>query len=143
MKLGKRIAWLVVIAALGLLAAMAGILYNAYHVFSIEDKIHDTYFPVVAALYHFEDDHVFPATNLVQLVPAYLPKIPNSPMVDSVEYTVIDSGRDWQLALTSHALSQPRVYCCRSNPIFSAEEEHRVVQRYHGVWTVMRLPSGR
>jgi hypothetical protein len=43
-----------------------------------------------------------------------------------------------EAAFHSHALSQPRIYCCRSTQKFTADEEQRVVQRYHACWTVLK-----
>jgi hypothetical protein len=101
-------------------------------------QIHDTFYPVVKALYDFEHDHNSPATNLTQLVPGYIVQLPISRFADSVEYSVIDGGKAWQLNIHSQALSEPRIYCCRSNQKFSADEERRVLLRYHAVWTVLR-----
>lgn len=138
MTLKKRIAYISVIAVVCALTVVSIGFYRAFHKFSVEDQIHGAFFPVVAALYDYEHDHSTPATNLMQLVPAYIAQIPRSHLVDSVEYSVIDDGKTWQLNLYSHALSKPRIYCCRSSQKFSAEEERKVVLRYHGVWTVIR-----
>ncbi|MGD0812460.1 MAG: hypothetical protein ABSA83_02555 [Verrucomicrobiota bacterium] len=113
---------------------MAGVgLHQAWHNFSIEDQIHGTFFPVAKALFDYEHDHSSPATNLAQLVPAYIPQIPSSRFADSVDYSVIKDGKGWQLNIHSRALSQPRLYCCRSSQQFTAEEARRIVLRCHGI----------
>ena len=113
-------------------------LYRAWHAFTVEDQIHGAFFPVAMALYDYEHDHSSPATNLTQLVPAYIPQLPSSRFADSVEYSVIDGGKAWQLSIHSSTLSQRRVYCCRSTQKFTTDEERRVLLRYHAVWTVLR-----
>lgn len=135
----KRSILLVVAVAVVAVAAVLGIgLYRAWHTFSIEDQIHGTFFPVAKALYDYEHDHSSPATNLTQLVPGYIPQLPSSRFVDSVEYSITDDGKAWQLSIHSRTLSQPRLYCCRSTQTFTPDEERRVLLRYHSVWTVLR-----
>jgi hypothetical protein len=138
MSLKRSILIFVAVAFLVVVAVFAVGFYRAWHVFAVEDQIHGTFFPVVKALDDFERDHHSPATNLTQLVPAYLPQLPSSRFADSVDYSVIDDGKAWQLSIHSRALSQARLYCCRSTQKFTADEERRVVQRYHGYWTVLR-----
>lgn len=113
-------------------------LHRAWHTFSVEDQIHGTFFPVAMALFNYEHNHSSPASNLAQLVPMYISQIPSSRFADSVEYSVINGGKAWQLSIHSRALSQPRLYCCRSSQQFTAEEARRIVLRYHGIWTVLR-----
>ena len=129
------LAAVVVIAAAAVFAVST---YKHIHAFVVEDRIHDAFFPVAAALYDFEHDHKSPATNLTQLVPGYIAQLPSSRFADSVDYSVIDAGKAWQLSIHSRALSEPRVYCCRSTQKFTADEEQRVLLRYHAVWTVLR-----
>jgi hypothetical protein len=125
------------IAVLAVVAVIGVRLHQVFHKFSVEDQIHDSFFPVAMALYDYEDAHGSPATNLTQLVPAYLPQIPSSRLADSVEYSVIDGGKAWQLSIHNRALSPPRLYCCRSSHQFTAEEKQRILIQYHS-WTVLR-----
>ncbi len=117
----------------GVAAARSGVgLYRAWHGFAVEDEIHGTFFPVVRALADYEYDHGSPASALAKVVPDYIAQLPSSRLADSVEYSVIGGGKAWQLSIHSHALHEPRVYCCRSTHRFTADEEQRVVLRYHG-----------
>jgi len=111
--------------------------YDAWHRFAVEDEIHHTFFPLATALYKFEEQHGEPATSLVQLVPDYLPAIPVSRLVSSVDYSVLGDGKTWQLTMHSRALDVPRLYCCRSTQAYSEEEQRRILGRYHGYWTVL------
>lgn len=129
----KVVALLVVL----LLLAFAVVFYTAFHRFEVEDKIHSTFFPLAMALHDFEDATGSPATNLNQLIPDRLPVLPQSPLVERVDYKVIGSNI-WELSLHSKALGDRRNYCCRSNQKFSAEEEARVILEYHGIWVVLR-----
>jgi hypothetical protein len=81
-------------------------------------------------MYDDENHHGSPATNLTQLVPEYISQLPSSRLAGSVEYSVIDDGKAWQFTIHSRALSQPRLYGCRSTQKFSADEERRVPRRY-------------
>jgi hypothetical protein len=137
MSIKRSILLLVAIAVVVVVAVLGIGFYRAWHTFSVEGQIHGTFFPVAKALYDYEHDHSSPATNLTQLVPRYIPQLPTSRFVDSVEYSVTDGGKAWQLSIHSLALSQPRIYCCRSTQTFTADEERRVLLRYHAVWTVL------
>lgn len=144
MSLPKRVA-LIVASGLTLVLLLSATslcldIQKRLHAFDIEDQIHDTFSPVVLALNDYQDDHHAAAADLSQLVPKYLPAIPTSPLVDSVEYAVLDNGKTWRLTLPSHALPQARLYCSRSDDQFTPEEEQRVVLRYHGMWTVLKAP---
>jgi hypothetical protein len=134
----RSIFLLVVVVVIAVGAVFAVSTYKRIHAFAVEDQIHGTFYPVAKALYDFEHDHNSPATNLTQLVPGYIAQLPSSRFADSVEYSVIDSGKAWQLSIYSRALSESRIYCCRSTQKFTADEERRVLLRYHAVWTVLR-----
>ena len=113
-------------------------LYRAWHKFVVEDNIHGAFFPVVMALGDYSRDHSSPATNLTQLIPHYLTQIPSSRFADSVEYKLLDDGKAWQFSVHSGALNPPRIYCCRSTQTFTADEEQRVLLKYHGFWVVLK-----
>jgi hypothetical protein len=135
----KRSIFLLVAAVVVVAAAVFAVsFYKHIHTFAVEDQIHDTFYPVAKALYDFEHDHNSPATNLTQLVPGYIAQLPSSRFADSVDYSVINGGKAWQLSIHSGALSEPRIYCCRSTQKFTADEEQRVLLRYHAVWTVLK-----
>jgi hypothetical protein len=128
----------VAVVVITLAAVFAFGFHRAWHKFTVEDNIHDVFFPVVCALYEYEHDQGAPAASLAQLVPKYVSQIPSSALVDSVQYTLLPDGKAWQLSLHSTALDPPRLYCCRSSNKYTAEEEKRVILRYHGVWVVLR-----
>ena|ERR1041385_2371622 len=138
MSLKRSIILVLAIPVVSGVAVLGVGLYRAFHAFTVEDKIHGTFYPVAKALYDYEHDHSSPATNLTQLVPAYIGQLPSSRLADSVDYLVIDDGRAWQLSIHSRSVSEPRVYCCRSTQKFTPDEKRRVLGRYHAVWTVLR-----
>jgi hypothetical protein len=115
----------------------AWILYEAVHRWGVEGRIHGTFFPVVHALFEYEDATGAPAKSLQDLIPKYLDAIPTCSIADSVSYRLLDNGKDWELAIRSTALRKPRVYVHRSNKSFTPEEEKKIVLHYHGVWYVL------
>ena len=133
----KSILWLIVAL---LVAGAAWVSYNvhyAWHKFVIEDQVHGTFFPVVTALYKFQEDSGTTATNLLQLVPRYVSQIPTSPVVDSVTYRVLPDGTNWQLSVFSRALKPPRVYMHRSSGNYTPEEDRQELTSFH-LWHVFR-----
>ena len=128
----------VAVVVITLAAVVAFRVHQAWHKFVVEDNIHGVFYPVVRALDEYEHDHGAPATNLTQIVPKYASEIPRSALVDSVQYTLLPDGKTWQLCLHSRALKPARLYCARSNDKYTAEEEKRVVLRYHGCWVVLK-----
>lgn len=137
MPIRKIIVWSAVAGLLALAATLGFGLYDAWCRFAVEDEIHHTFFPVATALYLFEERQGAPATNLIQLVPGYLSAIPSSPLVNLVEYELLDDGTVWQLTMHSRALPTPRLYRCRSTQKYTADEQRRILGKYHGYWTVM------
>ena len=121
-----------------IVAAASVSIYIRIHSFNVEDDIHHTFYPLAVALDDFAHDHNSPATNLTQLVPRYIAQLPRSRYADSIEYCVLDDGKAWQLSIHSSTLSPRRVYCCRSPQKFTANEERKILLRYHSVWTVLR-----
>lgn len=119
-------------------AFMGFVAWPAWCRFSVEDRIHGAFYPVVNALYRFQDDTGAPAAGLAQLVPKYLTAIPRSEFVSEISYRRSSDEKAWALSLYSTALDPPRLYCCRSDRKFSAAEELRVIQRYHATWVVLR-----
>jgi hypothetical protein len=120
------------------LAAVAFGIYRGVREFSVEDNIHGDFFPVVRALYDYQDEHGSPAVELTDLLPKYLPAIPKSHLVDAIDYKVSKDGENWEFRLHSKALSPTRFYVSRSDQKYTTEEESRVLLRYHVVWTVLR-----
>jgi hypothetical protein len=110
--------------------------YQHIRTFLVEDSIHGTFFPVANALYAYQHDHGRPADSLAALVPKYIGAIPSSTLANSPNYEVLPDGRSWELVIRSRALSQPRLYICRSTQHFTPDETGRIILQYHSTWTV-------
>ncbi len=129
--------WLAAAVVVGGVGWVSYDLSNAWHKFSIEDQVHDKFFPVVTALNKYQEESGAPATNLSQLVPRYLSGIPSSSIADSLEYQILPDGTNWQLSIYSRALNPARVYVHRSSGQFTADEQRKELTRFH-TWTVFR-----
>ena len=127
----------VLVTLVGGLVAWFGVqFYRSFHAFSVEDRIHATFFPVANALYRYADEQGHPAQTLDALVPEYLVAIPSSPLSDAPSYSIAADNQTWELSIHSRALPQPRFYICRSTQQFTPEEMHRIIIRYHSTWAV-------
>lgn len=141
MALTRRTKVVLTVVATGMVAlatVLAFGVHQAWRKFAVEDSIHGTFYPVLRALDDYEHDQGAPSVSLAQLVPSYISEIPSSSLVDLVEYSVVDDGKTWQLRLHSVALNPPRSYYCRSNDKYTAEEEARMIIRFHGRWVVLK-----
>ncbi len=141
MALSRRTKVVLALAAtvmVALSAVLAFGTHRAWRKFAVEDSIHGTFYPVLRALDDYEHDQGAPSASLAQLVPSYIPEIPSSGLVDLVEYSVVGDGKTWQLRLHSLALNPPRSYYCRSSDKYTAEEEARMIIRFHGRWVVLK-----
>jgi len=119
------------------LAWFAYEVHRAWHKFAIEDRVHHTFFPVVTALYNFQEESGTPATNLAQLTPRHLSVIPSSPYADSLDYHILSDGTNWEISIYSRALDTPRAYVHRSSGEFTADERSQEIASFH-TWTVLR-----
>lgn len=132
------------ILVLALCAVLLGGVYVGYYVhrawqlFSAEDQIAHTFYPVVQAVYQYAESHGKPPARLADLVPETLSAIPNCPVVDSVSYQVCPDGATWRLSLRSSVCGLKRIYCWQSDHQYTEEEERRILGQYHGGWTVMK-----
>ena len=111
--------------------------FTALHRFRVEDRIHACYTPVALALMAYQETSDGPASALQDLIPEFVKELPKSPLADSVDYRVFENGEEWELAIHSTTLRKPRVYSCRSNGEYTAEEQSKIVLRYHGLWCVL------
>lgn len=78
----------------------------------------EVYFAMVelpAALERYQLRLGAPAPNLNVLIPDYLPQIPQSPAIESVEYRVTHDGRHWELTMSGSAFSASRSYDVRDS----------------------------
>ena len=145
MALGRRtkfLIWLILVAVASGVAWIGHGFFSAFYRFATEDKISGTYLPVVMALYDFQSDAGVPATNLSQLVPRYLAKIPSAPVADSVTYRVLSNGTNREIRVHSCTLKPARVYVHRSGGVFTPEEERRKLTAFHG-WVALKEEKPR
>jgi len=136
-----------VLLRLALVAALcAGVVYAGYIGFQVipawrqfkaEDQIHGTYWAVISAVYAFAEKHDRPPARLAELVPTFIPSIPECELVRQVTYRVEADGKNWRIELCCDALGEPRIYCWRSRDEYTDEEKQREVRRYHGSWVVL------
>lgn len=110
--------------------------FSALRTFGIEDQIHGTFFPVSMAIERFAETNDVPPRALDSLVPSFLPCIPTSPLVDSLEYMVVD-GTNWIMNAHSTVLKPARTYSWRSTSTFSDAEKLKMLKQFHNV-TVLR-----
>ena len=135
----KTIIWVLSLTFCLLLAVVVAVgipIYRQFRAFSVEDSIHGTFFPVTNALYTYQQQHGRPTDSLAALVPKYLSEIPSSKLADSPTYRVLPDGQSWELVIHSGALSQRRLYICRSTQLFTPDETRRIILQYHSTWTV-------
>src|SRR2546425_5094959 len=128
----KFIIWSIV-GLLGIgVASFAHGFYRAWQRFASEDRISGAFHPVIAAIDQFNEATGSPPTNLTQLVPRYIPRLPAVPVADSIDYRVLPDGTNWQLSVRSRVIGVPRLFVHRSSSQFTAEEELQVVAAFHG-----------
>ena len=138
-----KITWKRIIL-LALCVLLVGGVYVGYHVrrawqlFSAEDQIAHTFYPVVEAVYEYAESRGKPPASLADLVPETLAAIPKCPVVDSVSYHVRADKATWRLSLRSSVCGLKRIYCWQSDHQYTDEEERSILGRYHGGWTVMK-----
>ncbi|PWU08749.1 MAG: hypothetical protein C5B50_28940 [Verrucomicrobia bacterium] len=111
--------------------------YVAWQRFASEDRFEGTFEPLSRALDQFRQSKGTLPTNLTQLVPAYLPRIPTVQTSDLVEYRVMPDGTNWQLTVHSRSMGKPRVFIQRSSRQFTPEEQRKSVTSFHD-WVVFR-----
>ncbi|MGJ8697916.1 MAG: hypothetical protein ACSHYF_16480 [Verrucomicrobiaceae bacterium] len=120
-----------------LLITVSWIFFKAFIKFSIEDNIHKTYAPVVAALDDYTDLNKKAPESLSDLVPAFLPKIPTSENVSHVGFLKSENGAGWRLLLLSNKTGQTRVYFAHHKTPPSPAEKEAIALTYHNLWIVL------
>lgn len=110
---------------------------NAWHRFSSEERICGAFHPVINGIYSFQEKTGVLPTNLIQLVPAYIDRIPDTTIAQSIDYHLMPDGTNWHLAVRSHITGATRVYIQRSTGEFTPEERQKAVTAFHG-WVVFR-----
>ena len=95
-----------------------------------EENIHNTFFPVTLAIESFTEKNGAPPKALDVLVPSFLDRLPTTPLVDKIEYKVLD-GTNWILNAHSTALRPARVYSWRSNWNFTEQERGNLLKQFH------------
>jgi hypothetical protein len=127
----------IVSAVVVVVAVVVSGVYVSWHRFVTEEEVCGVFTPVITALGDWQKESGSLPTNLLQLVPRYLPRLPRSPVADSVDYRARPDGTSWELSVHSRALRQPRVYIYRSSRQFTDEERKQSVTAFHG-WVVFR-----
>lgn len=138
MPTSRRTKWIIrsVVAVIVItIACFAYSFFVAWHRFASEERICGAFHPVIRALEDFREKIGVPPTNLTQLVPEYLQKIPTAPVADSIEYRVLADGTNWQLSVRSRVRGAPELYVQRLYRDYSAEEQRQSVTGFHG-WLV-------
>jgi hypothetical protein len=135
----KSILWTIVIAIALTIGCVGHACYTAWHRFTSEEKICGAFHPVINALGEFQQQTGSPPTNLTQLVPDYLPRLPSEPFIDSIHYQRLPDGANWQLSVRSSVRGKPELFVQRSTQEFTAEEQQQRVSMFHG-WVVFKAP---
>lgn len=126
----------VCVFAVGVMWFARGV-FRAWHRFASEERICGAFQPVVTAIDEFREATGSLPTNLVQLVPRYVPQLPAAPVADSIGYQVSPDGTNWQVTVRSRITGSPRVFVQRSSQQFTAAEESQAVAAFHG-WRAFR-----
>jgi hypothetical protein len=104
--------------------------------FSVEDRIHSTFYPVVRALKRHSEKHGNAPERLQDLCPDYLDAIPSSFLVGEVDYDTTERREGWRLTLSSRATGNRRFYIAQEGMTLSETEKRDVVLRYHSCWSI-------
>jgi len=142
MPLSRRTKWIIqsLVAVIAFtVACFAYGFFTAWHRFASEDRIYDAFLPVVRALGEFQQQTGSLPTNLTQLVPQYVRQLPRAPFADSIDYSVLPDGTNWELSVQSSIRGAPQRFVQRSSRDFTAEEQRQSVTAFHG-WLVFRQP---
>ena len=131
-KVTKRILLTVAAVFLFVVGAIVYGFFMAFRTFSIEDQIHGTFFPVSQAIRHFTETSGRPPETLNELVPSFFVSIPTSPLVDKVEYHVVE-GTNWIMNAHSKALNPARIYSWRSDWTFTDQEKTNLMKQFHNI----------
>lgn len=113
------------------------ILGRAYLVFSIEDKIHGAFFPLVRAIEHYCEDRGEAPPDLAALLPEYLAEMPSSRFVSEVSFSAASAERRWRLVLASTSTGKRRLYIAERGMPLSDVEKRWKKARYHDTWSVI------
>ena len=131
----KWIVWSVVAAIAVTVAWFAYSFFTVYTRFMNEERMCGAFHPVIRALDQFQEQTGSLPTSLAQLVPQHLAQLPSAPVADSIDYTVLPDGTNWQLSVRSRVRGKPELFVQRSTRQFTAEEQQRSVTGFHG-WLV-------
>ncbi len=134
----RRTKWIVRSVALVVVIATVSLVHGfwkAWSRFANEEKICGAFHPVINALRYFQEKTGTPPTNLTQLVPGYLQKIPAAPITNVIEYQVLADGTNWQLSVRSSVRGKPELFVQRLYRDYSAQELSNSVTGFHG-WLV-------
>ena len=128
----KRIFYAGAAVLMGGVAIFAWGFFQGLRMFGIEDQIHGTFSPVSMAIERYAQQYGRPPTSLDRLVPEFLPGIPTSPLVDGLDYLVVDDS-NWILNAHSTAIKPGRTYSWRSDWNLHDQEKAKLVKEYHRI----------
>lgn len=132
MTVPKRILLVLAAVITAVVGTLAWGFFSGLRTFRIEDRIRGTYFPVSIAIECFADTNGVPPESLANLISTFLPSIPTSPLVDKLEYRVVD-GTNWIMNAHSAALTPSRTYSWRSDWHFTDQERSELMKEFHNV----------
>src|SRR6476620_6779383 len=116
----KWIIWSVVAVIAFTVALLAHGFFTAYNRFMNEERICGAFHPVIRALDQFQEQTGSLPTNLAQLVPQYVSRLPGTPVADAIEYRVLP-GTNWELSVRSSVRGKPELFIQRSSRDFTVE----------------------
>lgn len=112
--------------------------YRTYRMFQVTratDAVYSKMVSLPSALERYQQRFGSPPSNLERLIPEFLPSIPSSPGIDSVNYRTTPDGKHWELTLIGHSLGATRTYLVRPSWVSPMQGGAGFIGIFHG-WTV-------
>lgn len=128
----KRILIGVGITVLVVAIALMLLIRQGMHRLRLEDEVPHIYVPVMKAIWNFTDSNGVAPSALSDLVPAFLPALPTSPVVEAVSYQRMEDRTNWVLSIRAKVGHDRWTYLQETVP----QRESRKVKRIHG-WQII------
>ncbi len=135
----KWIIWSVVAIVAFTISLFVRGFYTAWQRFASEERICGAFHPVISALNEYQQQTGSLPTNLMQLIPEYLPRLPSPPVADAIDFRTLPDGTNWQLSVQSSVRGAPELFVQRSSRDFTADERRQSLTGFHE-WLVFRKP---
>lgn len=132
----KKIIFAFLSAFSAFVAVMVFTIYREASWLTVEDKVYDTYLPLVIALDDYVSGTGCAASELQDLVPHYIDKLPGTAEFERIEYCVRSNKCEWELNIISTRKKQTRIYVIRSDNEYTQKEREASVKNYHVVWNI-------